>query len=493
MENPSKPNAAIILQRLLLLIFIIFPVTLAIVAQGISLVHSWNFIKTVQVSLLVAVFLTPVVAVFTNHSFWAAIEKSEKSLVVWIIATAIGVRIILIPLISTDFVSDMRDIHLFAVDIYAGDPFANLDKYRYIPHATYLTMSGYVLSFVYQIFGASTAVAKLFLAFLSVLTTWLIYLVGKEIANTRVGLVGSFLYATLPSLICYTGVLVGDHFAIPLIVLAILIYARLFRPGHNKTIDILIGYALCGTVIGFVDWFRPIGVLLLISLSISLFIQELKKRAFFQMALALSVLAISFFTISKLATAITESIFKIEVFTISQRIGAYLLTGLNPESSGGLTIDDGRIIGETYRDFGADYAGANRYLIETAFARLEDGDLPKLLIEKFDLMWSNHIALFDYALIGSNDQEIVYLMAHFEALLFIVVNLFIVVGAIISFVKGSYPAVLTMQLFMLGFALLMLVMEVQNRYIVIVLPYSVLLGVMGFDDVFSLKGKFLAR
>ena len=40
-----------------------------------------------------------------------------------------------------------------------------------------------------------------------------------------------------------------------------------------------------------------------------------------------------------------------------------------------------------------------------------------------------------------------------------------------------------MQLFILGFALLLLFMEVQNRYVAIVIPFSILLSVSGLDTV----------
>jgi hypothetical protein len=42
-----------------------------------------------------------------------------------------------------------------------------------------------------------------------------------------------------------------------------------------------------------------------------------------------------------------------------------------------------------------------------------------------------------------------------------------------------------MQLFILGFAILMLVLEVQNRYVLIVFPYSIILGALGMEDAFS--------
>jgi 4-amino-4-deoxy-L-arabinose transferase-like glycosyltransferase len=490
MKNLARFDMPLVLQRLALILFILFPVTLALIAQILSLARSWDPLKVVQIGLLVAVFLIPILAIFANPSLWASLEKRPYLLVIWVLAIAIGLRIVLIPLISTDFVTDMEDIHLFASDVYAGHPFANLKNYPNIPQATYLTLTGYVLSFVYKIFGASTTVAKMFLVALSALTTWLVYLTGREVGGVRTGFVASLLYATLPSLVCYTGVLAGDHLALPLLVLAVLIYARLFK--RELTYYSLIGYALCGVVIGLVDWFRPVGMVLLVALGISVLTYQLRRRAFFQVALALIVLVISYAMVSKLSITITENIFHIKILSASQRIGAYLFVGLNPESHGGVTLDDARIIGETFQRYGVDYRAANRYLIQSAFKRLDQGELAKLLIEKFDLIWSSHIALFDYAQIGSNDQELIYLLADIESLLYLAMTLFLLVGAVAYLFRDSHPAIMTMQLFLIGFGILMLALEAQNRYTVIVLPYLILLGALGMKEAF-LPGFFKFR
>jgi asparagine N-glycosylation enzyme membrane subunit Stt3 len=226
---------------------------------------------------------------------------------------------VLLPLISTDFVNDMEDIHLFATDINSGDPFANLSNYPNIPYATYLTLTGIIMSFVYKIFGASTAVAKFLLVLLAGLTTWLVYLTGRAIAGERVGFVAAFLYGTLPSLVCYTGVLAGDHFALPLIVLVILLQIRLSKLDQGKISYYITGYIFCGALIGLVDWFRPVGITLLAALVISILVFQLKKRVFFQTALTLVVLVLSYFTVSKMAIVITETMFQTTIpFPISK-------------------------------------------------------------------------------------------------------------------------------------------------------------------------------
>lgn len=491
MKTSSRLDTLNLLRRFALVIFIIFPVTLALIAQVFFLVHTWDIFKAFQIFLLFGVLIVPFILVFTNSSLWAMLEKHENWLILWVIAIAISLRLVLLPLISTNFGSDMADIHSFAAEIAAGT--ADIHKYLNISYAAYLSLTSLVLSFFYKIFGVSTTVAKFFLVLLSVLTTWLVYLTGRKIAGIRAGFVASFVYATLPSLICFTGVLTGDHLALPFFVLAILIQAYLYKADLSNPYYILIGYTACGVAIGFVDWFRPFGMVLLFAMIISTFIFLFRRQTFLRLLLALSVLVTSYFAVNKLADVVIENVFHARTFSMSEKIGSHLLVGLNPDSRGRVTPEDGATIGETYQHYGNDYASINRYLIQVAFSRLDKEKLVKLFVEKFYIMWSNRIELFDYALFGSNDQEIVYLMADFESLLFLVLTLFILIGAIKSFRRKSHPAIFTMQLFLLGFAMLVLVFEAQNRYIVVALPYLVLLGILGANDVFPIMEKSLSQ
>lgn len=482
MKKNSSLDVPIILQRLALVVFLIFPLVLAFIAQFVRLLQTWDAVKAVQMILLVGAFLTPVITLFLKDTFWKSIQSLRPFPLLWIIIISITLRIVLLPLISTDLVSDMEDVHLFATDLYSGDPFANLANYPNIPSATYLTLTGIVLSLIYKIFGASVSVAKFVLVVLAGLTTWLVYLTGRAIAGERVGLVAAFFYGTLPSLVVYTGVLVGDHFALPLIVLVILLQTRLQKLDQGKIAYSIIGFILCGALIGLVDWFRPVGLTLLAALAISTLIFQLRKRTFIQAALALVLLLASYFAVSKMAIVITENMFRTTIPSLSQRIGGYVLVGLNPETGGGVNLEDAQTIGETYIRFEGDYAAANRYLVRLALDRLEEGEMAKLFIEKFVLIWSSHEALFDYSLLGSNDEELVYLLGDFEGLLYLVITFFILVSTIGSIIKQSHPAIFSMQLFILGFAILMLLLEVQNRYVLIIFPYSILLGAIGMEE-----------
>jgi hypothetical protein len=317
----------------------------------------------------------------------------------------------------------------------------------------------------------------------------LIYFVGQEFANKKVGFLAAFLFATLPSAICYTGVLAGDHLALPPMILAILIYARTYKLDYSKFFPLILTYAIIGILAGFGDWFRPLGTILVTAFIVSTLIYSVGKRKLYRLLTVLSVLLFAYTATSNLAVKISEDIFQTKILSSSQRIGEFILKGLNPDSKGLVTFEDDNTARQTYERFGNDSLGAQKYLINLALSRLDPKKALKLFEEKFTLIWASHDALFDYSLIGSNDQELVNLMRAFETLLYLVITIFIFFQAIVSIRHRSHPAVFVMQLFIFGFAVLLLLTEVQNRYVMIVIPFSILLGVLGMKDAFSKEAK----
>mgnify|MGYP002640131370 CR=1 FL=1 len=489
MEKKNVFDLPFILQRLGLLIFALFPVTLSIISQTFLVASSWNFTKLFFLGGLVAVFLTPLFAMFSSKSIGVLIEKFEPLAIFWVIGLAFVLRIVLVQLISTDFVSDFEDIHFVAVDIFSGNTLENLDEYPNIPRAIHLNMPALILSFVYKLFGASTTTAKLFMIVLSVLTTLIVFFVGKEVANTKTGFVTAFLFAVLPSIVCYTGMLAGDHLFLPLMILAVLIFARMQKVHITNLFSLVFGYAILGAIVGLMDWFRPLGPIFLSALIISLLVYYARKWKTLKLAILISTLLITYSLTSNLAITISKSLFQVNTISTSQKMGEYFLVGLNPNSHGKISLEDSTLIGKTHARFKDDNLGAQLYLAQLAISRLDQEQAINLFKDKFTLVWSSHDALFDYSLIGSNDHELVNLLRDFETLLWLIVTIFILFNTVLSIRKKTHPAIFTMQLFILGFAILLIFMEVQNRYVIVIIPFSLLLAAIGMNQLFSRKIK----
>jgi 4-amino-4-deoxy-L-arabinose transferase-like glycosyltransferase len=487
--KPTPPKMSFFLQRIALIIFSFLPIGLAIYYQLLYLSNNWTIFSLIRIGLLVAVFFFPLIVLLIKDDVWHSIEEMGYVPLLWVTFVAIALRLIVLPLLSTNFSSDMADIHAFAVDVASGQPFANLHNYQGIPRATHLNMTGLVMSVIYRIVGASFATAKTFMVVLVALTVWLIYLAGKQLAGARVGFIAASIYGTFPSLVCYSGVLSGEHFSLPLMALAILLYGRIKKSEKDNLAYSLIGYALCGITIGLVDWFRPGGIILLVALVITDLIYLTREKPFYHQLVPLGLLIISYFAVSSLAVTISERFFHTDILSTFQMRGNFIFVGLSTKDNGTLNLEDGLFALETYKRFGDDTAAANDYLIKLAIERLRGQPVESVLElfqSKFMRVWSNHQQLFQISLNGSNDQEFVGIMSAIDSFVYLVITLFIGINIYSSFLKRSQPGVFAMQLFLLGFAIWELILEVQNRYGIITFPYLILLGSLGMNDLMLL-------
>jgi 4-amino-4-deoxy-L-arabinose transferase-like glycosyltransferase len=402
-----------------------------------------------------------------------------------VIVLSIALRLVVLPLLSTNFTSDFEDIHHFAIDVVSGHPFANLGNYPSIPWATHLNMTGLVMSLVYRIFGTGPVIAKMFMVVLATLTVWLVYLTSKELVNARIGFIAASIYGTLPSLICYTGVLTGEHFALPFIMLAVLLYARMKRSENQTPFYYAAGYTFCGISIGLGDWFRPGGIILLVALIIADLIYMNRDRMLYRFVIPLILLILSYMVVGNLAVTISEGFFNTDIMSTTQKRGYFILIGMNPETQGRISLEDRGIAFEAYERFKDDNAAANDYLIQLTMDRLKGEPILEIFRSKFLLIWSNHEQLFQISLNGSNDVEVVEVMSHMESIIYLMITVFTGANICSSFMKRTHPAVFTMQLFVLGFAIWVLILEAQNRYAIITFPFLILLGSSGLNDMMT--------
>ena len=484
--NYPDSKTAFFLQRIALVIFAFLPLGLALFYQARYLLETWDIFTFVRIGLITGILLIPLITVLIKDDVWASIERTGYAPLVWVVLLGVGLRLILVPLLSTNFTSDFEDIHNFAVDVVSGRPFANLANYPSIPWATHLNMTGLVLSLVYKIFGTSFTVAKMFMVVMSGLTIWFIYLAGRDLVSARTGFVAASLYGTLPSLIGYTGIPTGENIALPLITLAILLYIRAQSTGNYKLSLFIFIYVLCGITIGMVDWFRPGGIILIAALVISDLLYTRRSDWFPHRLSTLGGLVISYLIVSALSVVISESFFQRPVLSTSQKIGYFALIGLNPAEEGRINLEDRDIAFQAYARFEDDNAAANNYLIQLAMQRLEGASLVDLFRSKFIQAWSNHKQMFDMALNGSNDQELIGVLSDIEGLVYLMITFFAGVNVFTSFINRAHPAVFAMQLFILGSTLGLLILEVQNRYTIITFPYMIVVASLGMNDAIAL-------
>ena len=165
------------MQRIALVIFSILPIGLSLVAQLGYLFGQWSFFQLFRIGLFAVVLILPLIVILIKDQVWNSVADKKYLPLLWVLIFSIALRLIVLPLLSTNFTSDFEDIHNFAVDVVSGHPYANLSNYPSIPWATHLNMTGLTMSVVYRIFGASFATAKMFMLVLAVLNV-LVFLIS---------------------------------------------------------------------------------------------------------------------------------------------------------------------------------------------------------------------------------------------------------------------------------------------------------------------------
>lgn len=475
-------------QRIALAILLIFPLSLALLYQIISFTA---FTSGFDILTLLPMFLT--LLGFLGFIFLRAGTNNDWIAVALVILLAVALRMAMSLILSTDLTSDTLDTHLFALDILSGNITANTGKYTYIPAATYLNMMGVTLAGLYALFGASVRTAKFFMVVVAGITSGMVYKVGKDVSQDhRVGLAAAILFAVWPSLVCYTGIPTAEHIAIFLLTLISLLWLSFSR---SKKIErwgwsILI-YAILGILVGLIDWYRPVGVVVLLAVVLAYVFSREQRPKLLLFAVQIAILCVCYFLMSGLSLTITEKMHSKDLPSSGQRLGETLLIGMDVKHNGAHNWEDHGIINAAYDRFYGNYNTANRYLLDLAFERMSQNrsQLPGLLQVKFERVWKNDDQQFYFSLVGSDDQELVADLKILNQLLLVLITGLVIIYTGHSLIKPPLKQVFMMQLFILGLALLLLVTEAQTRYRTVLIPYLVILAAMGMKDGISILSR----
>ena len=468
-------------QRVALVILLIFPLSLALIFQ----VASFSTLKSgFDIVMLTPIFLT--LLGFLVYIFLRNGKESDWFAVSLVILFAVALRMAMALILSTDLTSDVLDTHLYALDILSGNIPVTLGKYTYIPASSYKSMMGVTLAGFYTILGASVRTAKFFMVIFAGLTCGMIYKVGRDISGDhRVGLVAALLFATYPSLICYTSIPTSEHLDIWLLTFTSLLWLVFSRnPRKDQWYWVLLTYALLGAMIGLVDWYRPIGPLVLLACVLAEVFTREQSPKIPQILARIAILCICYFFVSDISHTIDERMNSIKLPSSRQRIGETLLIGLDVKHKGIHNWEDQGIIKSTYDRFYGNSNEANRYLLDLVKERLSQNRnlLPGLFRIKFERVWKNDDQQFYYSLIGSDDQHIIDYLKIINQYFLVLTTSLAIISIIRSLIQPPPKPVFMMQLLVLGMALALLITEAQTRYRTVLIPYMVIFAALGMKD-----------
>jgi hypothetical protein len=333
-------------------------------------------------------------------------------------------------------------------------------------------------------FGSAIAQIKSFNLILSAFTVAGIFLLGKKLSSSmKIAVFAALVYAFWPADIMYKNLPTGEH------VFAMLFpYACLFFLSGIDLInsDLTKGGAyilLAGLVLGLLDLYKPVGIVLLIAFLIAIFLlrysanDNLQKTpgirgSLLRMALIIG-LVIPYWAVKEIGYLLIQH----EALARTNKYGfaSTLRVGLDPNLQGRYSREIQAHIEDLMIEHHEDYPLVNKLLFQETVEIIRQhaaSEYLKLLSTKFCWAWCSDRVFYSWATrkqIDSSSTSFIpsrfrvfantWIDAYYMFLL-----IFSVAGALYCAIWRRNDLALPIGLFIFGYSVLLLLSEVQPRY-----------------------------
>ncbi len=319
-----------------------------------------------------------------------------------------------------------------------------------------------------------------------------IYLLGKKVFDSeKIGLLSSIIYILYPADLLYKSLPTGDHIFIAVLPYIFLLFFNALQSDPISKRNHFL-FLIIGLLAGFVDLYKPVGMVLIIAMAIVILISLPKLLVNkFSGIIAIFILIVGFITIRGLGSSILEYRTGLEIqptyFFRSIRIG------LDIQNNGMWNDQTSRNIEKTIIE--NDARTADKILLDETLNNIfaNFSDLPAFFYKKFDYVWMSD---YDFHFWTAQNREQIDSLAinnfiERDLLIFVdAYHLFLLVFSFIGVIfagisKKTNPTYVAISLFVFGIAILLLIMEVQQRYrgiIMSVLPILAAYGIYAVEE-----------
>jgi 4-amino-4-deoxy-L-arabinose transferase-like glycosyltransferase len=481
-------------KNLIVHLFLIFS-TLIFICASISPIRTLfknNFMYTI-ISLIVFCVLIYCIWKFLKR---AEVEKKwiEYLIVGILILLGLLLRIGTNNIIKTQPISDFNTPH----DVYKQLHSENNDIFA--PKSDYQSLSFYqryyssypawfpymkVISFIYDTFGENLKYIKLMNWGLYIITSLLLYWIGKKIKSKKAGIIALLLFSCFPSLIVYTNITTPDHFTILLFTCFIATWVKLLEYRKKKSKKIILWCFLNVLSIIGINLFKPLSILgLLVFICTELLCilfpilrERESRKQYFKQSFAF---AVGFIIACYLGISISSHILNVQVEkTIHTEVvdstPLYLLWAYSLDEKGNYNPD---IATQTYTELLIKYNGNQKEVMKelAILAKTQIvkniSKLPKIFYQKFKVVFSSEEDIFSFANYSNNEiyeqklrktilKYYIYISNTFMGVLFLLCT-FSLIKEIKD--KEKNPIIIVITLTIIGYFLILLLGGVQGRY-----------------------------
>lgn len=407
---------------------------------------------------------------------------NSKIFFIVLILLALIPRLVWIYFIQTQPYSDFLHLHNYGVNASHGNFKGFVNFYAVFP---FKMSFGLVLAGLYSVFGTNLLIPKLFNVIMSVALALLVYAGGKILYGDKAARISGLLLAFWPADIMFTSVIASEHLFLVLFTGAVVLMLHFIKKYSFKNYKVTNGNLILlaiGSLTATAQLIRPMAMLLLPVFFLYVLIFK-RYRADILLSFGLKLksvllVAASYIIVINLISLPIQSITGVNVS--KSYSGFNLMVGTNDKADGMFNSEDFSIIEKNNYDVEKVHEEARK----TAIARITSAPfkLPYLFCRKIEKLWGNENYGYYWSttpIMNSRPENTVksYPRAFYgiSQAFYILVLLMAVSACFYTLREKRYDALIVLMVFG-GLFLSYLLLEVQSRYHLPVMPLLIIFG-----------------
>jgi 4-amino-4-deoxy-L-arabinose transferase-like glycosyltransferase len=440
-----------------------------------------------------SIYLLALAAITTVFCVFCLIPKSRirlsrKAFLAILLAAVILPRLFWVGFVDTTPYSDFKHMHDFGAAVSQGIFNRYVRFYELFP---FKFNYGFILGALYKVFGIHVLAVKLFNVLLSAFAALLVWWIGRMTFTERTGRIAALLFAIWPAQVMYCSVVASEHVFLVFFLLGTGLFIRHHLPAKGGRA--LVGLAASGLFLALAQLIRPVATLMLAVLAVYLlvFVRYHNEKAadVLRKVKVLATVALIFvLTLSLVSWPVGKLT---GVPSARSSSGVNLLIGTNSKTIGMFNEEDFSIIEEFQYDYDKVHTEATKRALDRI--KSNPAGFGKLAVKKFAVLWGDEHYGYYWSTyqtgagdaIGERLKNSPRMLAAAAQLHYFVVLLFAAAGCIFARRRLVYPVVIYLLTFG-GIVAAYTFLEVQSRYHIPAIPFLLLLGAFGLEQLCSL-------
>lgn len=373
-------------------------------------------------------------------------------------------RILWILIIHTQPTSDFKLMYDTANIVANGnnEAFFGNSYFARFPHDSVTVL---YFSMFFRLFKGPLFIIKLVNVLLGTFNVWIVYKIGKNMFNKKLGRIAAFIITFFPPFIIYCSETMAENMAIPLFLTSIYFF---FKFTDKQKVR----YAIISAILlSFGDLFRPVGKVFIIAYLIYYILIKIKINSRKNIIKSIIAMGIGFIipTIFISNILVKNNILENQIWKPKEPIIMTILKGTNFETTGAWSEIDSSIP----QKYNYNKQEIERVAKGEIINRIREHnfiDIIKFYTEKFVMQWGfGDFGGCSWALEGNPGVKIGYpyiSLLSTTLLIFSSIYYFSLIGiSILGIVRKKFSnKIMFMYLLLLGFTLFYLLTERQARY-----------------------------